>query len=47
MRRWLLAPFGALIAVLSFTRRSKAGSAQVAADPEALKRLLDEDSKRS
>jgi cytochrome c-type biogenesis protein CcmH len=46
-----LGPFalalGALAAVLSFTRRSRASRAPVAADPEALKRLLDEDSKRS
>lgn len=46
-----LGPFvlalAALVAVLRFTRRSKASPAQVAADPEALQRLLDEDSKRS
>ena len=46
-----LGPFalalGALIAVLRFTRRSKAIRAQAVADPEALKRLLDEDSQGS
>ena len=48
-----LGPFalalGALIAVVGFTRRSRArsGKTPLTADPEALKRLLDEDSKRS